>query len=110
MNSLPPAGGGGPGGGFGGFGPPAAAAPEPGPANLERGAAIYREACVACHGEAGDGGHGGGPTLIAGLDAETVRVVAGAGQNSMPGFGRIYSAAEINDLSGYIIDVLASGE
>jgi hypothetical protein len=48
--------------------------------------------------------------LIAGLDADTVRVVAGAGQNSMPGFGRIYSAAEINDLSGYIIDVLASGE
>ena len=43
-------------------------APEPRPIDVERGRQIYAEACVACHGEAGDGGHGGGPTLVAGLN------------------------------------------
>ena len=106
MRSLPA--GAGAGGAFGGaFGAPAAAV-EPGrPADLEHGRQIYREACVACHGEAGDGGHGGGPSLVAGLDPETIRAVAAEGRNSMPGFGRVYSAAEIGDVTGYIVEVLA---
>ena len=62
----------------------------------------------ACHGEAGDGGHGGGPSLIEGLDNQTIRVIATAGRNTMPGFGRVYSPAEIGDVSTYISDVLGA--
>jgi alcohol dehydrogenase (cytochrome c) len=103
MKSLP-ASGAPPGGGFG---PPRAAVEEARPVDLERGRALYREACVACHGEAGDGGHGGGPTLLGSLELETIRAVAADGRNSMPGFGRVYSGADLNDVSSYILEVLA---
>ena len=106
MKSLPtgaPAFGG-PGGAFG-----RPAAPEPDrPVDLAHGRQLYAEACVACHGEAGDGGHGGGPTLIAGLPAETIVAVASAGRNTMPGFGTVYSAADIRDVATYIVEELAA--
>jgi mono/diheme cytochrome c family protein len=107
MKSLPTAGAG-PGGGGGGFGRPPPAAPESRPIDVERGRQIYAEACVACHGEAGDGGHGGGPTLVAGLTAEAIAAVAGAGKNTMPAFGRVYSTNDMRDVSAYIVDVLAA--
>src|SRR5262245_2859654 len=75
----------------GGFGRPPQAAPDSRPIDVARGRQIYAEACVACHGEAGDGGHGGGPTLVGGLTAEAIAAVAGAGSNTMPAFGRAYS-------------------
>jgi len=106
MKSLP-VGGVGPGGpGPGGPGgrPPAAAAR---PVDVERGRQLYAEACVACHGEAGDGGHGGGPTLVGGLPLETIVAVAAAGRNTMPAFGRAYAPADLNDIASYIADVLA---
>ena len=105
MKSLPAASGG-PGGGGGGFGrPPAPAANRP--VDVEHGRQLYAEACVACHGEGGDGGHGGGPTLIAGLPAESIAAVAGAGRNTMPAFGRTYSDADLKDVAAYIVAVLA---
>jgi quinohemoprotein ethanol dehydrogenase len=105
MKSLPVGGG---GFGGGGFGPPAAAVEETRPVDLDRGREIYREACLACHGEAGDGGHGGGSSLIGGLEAETIRAVAADGRNSMPAFGRVYSQADLNDVTSYVLDVLQS--
>jgi alcohol dehydrogenase (cytochrome c) len=117
MKSLPVAGavGGGPGGGGGGPGGPgglpnrAAAAERP--VNVDHGRQLYAEACVACHGEAGDGGHGGGPSLIAGpiagQPAETLVAIAKAGRNTMPGFGRVYADADLKDVAAYITDVLA---
>jgi alcohol dehydrogenase (cytochrome c) len=107
MKSLPPgATSGGPGGG-GGFGgrpqtPAAARAPD-----VELGAQLYAEACVACHGEQGDGGHGGGPTLVAGLPPETIAAVTAAGRNTMPAFGRAYDEADLRDIAAYISEVLA---
>jgi mono/diheme cytochrome c family protein len=105
MKSLP-VGGAGPGGGPAGPGgrPPAAAAR---PVDVARGRQLYAEACVACHGEGGDGGHGGGPTLVAGLPLETIVAVAAAGRNTMPAFGRSYSEADLKDVASYIADVLA---
>ena len=76
-------------------------------ADVMHGQQIYAEACVACHGEAGDGGHGGGPTLIAGLPVETIQSVAGAGRNTMPSFGAVYSPSDLRDVATYIVDVLA---
>ena len=106
MRSLPTA-----GAGFGGAGPRFGrpqAAPEERPVNLDRGREIYAEACVACHGESGDGGHGGGPTLVAGLPAETIAAIAREGRNTMPGFGTVYAAPDIRDVASYIVDVLAA--
>ena len=67
---------------------------------------LYAEACIACHGEAGDGGHGGGPALLS-LETEAIRTITADGRNSMPGFGRVYSRADLNDIASYIHDVLA---
>jgi mono/diheme cytochrome c family protein len=53
------------------------------------------------------GGHGGGPTLIAGLPADTIMAVAAAGRNDMSPFGRVYSDADLRDVATYITDVLA---
>jgi len=89
-----------------GFGPPRAAVEDTRPVDLERGRALYAEACIACHGEAGDGGHGGGPALLS-LESEAIRAIAADGRNSMPGFGRVYSRADLNDIATYIHDVLA---
>ena len=110
MKSLPAAGAGFGGGGAGpggGFGRPPQAPPDSRPIDVERGRQIYAEACIACHGEAGDGGHGGGPTLVAGLTAEAIAAVAGAGKNTMPAFGRVYSEADMRDVATYVVDVLA---
>jgi mono/diheme cytochrome c family protein len=75
--------------------------------SAEHGKQLYAEACVACHGERGDGGHGGGPTLVAGLPVETIVGVAKAGRNNMPPFGRVYSDADLADVASYITGVLA---
>jgi quinohemoprotein ethanol dehydrogenase len=106
MKSLPAAGatsGGPPGGGPGRAAAPAAARP----VSTEHGQQLYAEACVACHGEQGDGGHGGGPTLVGGLAADTIVAIAAAGRNNMPPFGRVYSDADLRDVATYITDVLA---
>jgi mono/diheme cytochrome c family protein len=91
----------------GGFGPPRPVVEQARPVDLERGRALYAEACIACHGEAGDGGHGGGPTLLGGLELESIRAVAADGRNSMPAFGRVYSNADLNDVASYVLEVLA---
>ena len=81
--------------GFGGGGggrrrrrrPAAGAGRRTGPSTSQHGRQIYAEACVACHGEAGDGGHGGGPTLVAGLPPRRSCGLASAGRNTMPASG-----------------------
>jgi len=111
MKSLPvggaqtnAGGGGGPGGAFGAR---PQAPPENRPVSVDHGRQVYAEACVACHGEQGDGGHGGGPSLIAGQPADTIVGIAKAGKNNMPPFGRVYSDADLKDVAGYITGVLA---
>jgi mono/diheme cytochrome c family protein len=72
------------------------------PANAEHGADIYRAACVPCHGAAGSGGQGGGPSLIKGQSHDAILGTASAGKNNMPAFKSIYSADELNDVTAYI--------
>ena len=68
---------------------------------------MYKAACVACHGEAGSGGHGGGPTLINGtLDATQIVQITSQGRNNMPVFRDIYSSEQIADIGAYILQTL----
>jgi quinohemoprotein ethanol dehydrogenase len=75
--------------------------------NVDHGRELYAEACVACHGEDGDGGHGGGPTLVSGQTMDAILALAKSGRNTMPAFGRVYSDADLKDVASYIADVLA---
>ena len=77
------------------------------PPNRDNGAKLYRAACVPCHGETGEGGHGGGPTLINGLTSDMIVSVTSTGRNNMPSFGGTLTPADINDVAAYIREDLA---
>jgi quinohemoprotein ethanol dehydrogenase len=77
------------------------------PPNRDNGANLYRTACVPCHGATGEGGHGGGPTLINGLTSDMIVSVTTTGRNNMPSFGGTLSPGDINDIAAYIRENLA---
>ena len=101
--------GAGPGGGAGagGAGPGAAAGPARA-VNRANGEKIYKAACVPCHGESGAGGHGGGPSLVAGQDTDKIISITASGKNNMPGFTATYSADDLRDVADYITKGLAA--
>jgi mono/diheme cytochrome c family protein len=82
----------------------AAAAAQPGDAS--NGERIYREACLPCHGASGEGGEGGGASLVTGLTREATFDVTANGRNNMPAFRDAYSGADINDVATYVVEVL----
>jgi quinohemoprotein ethanol dehydrogenase len=77
------------------------------PVNLTAGEALYRNACVACHGESGAGGHGGGSTLLNNLTTDHIRLITTTGRNNLPTFREVYSAEQIRDVAEYVNQVLA---
>ncbi len=77
-------------------------------ADLERGAALYRDGCLPCHGHDGGGGEGGGAPLTAGLSLATFMAVTAAGQNTMPPFAGIYDPGELQDIAAYVLEVLTA--
>ncbi|MFM1887539.1 MAG: hypothetical protein RL026_2696 [Pseudomonadota bacterium] len=76
------------------------------PGDARRGAALYQQACVACHGASGTGGHGGGPGLLELKDAEAVRQVTALGRNNMPQFRDVYGTDELADIAAYVVSGL----
>ena len=102
--------GGGPGVGAAGGALGAAGAGAPAashPLNKANGAKIYVSACVPCHGESGEGGHGGGPTLVKGVDEAKLESVTSSGRNNMPSFSAVYAPDDIRDVARYILEDLA---
>jgi alcohol dehydrogenase (cytochrome c) len=77
------------------------------PGNADAGAAVFTTACVACHGEQGEGGHGGGPTLQAQKNRSVVLQVVSEGRNAMPAFGAALSAEQIRDVATYVSERIA---
>ena len=75
-------------------------------ADLAIGRAVYENACGACHGPSGEGGHGGGQALVAATNRSTVMRVVSEGRNEMPAFGRELSPEQIRDVSAYVVETL----
>jgi alcohol dehydrogenase (cytochrome c) len=66
------------------------------------GEAIFRSACVACHGDDGRGGHGGGIDLRNAGDFAMVVNTVSQGRNNMPPLGAVFTPAQLRDVAGYV--------
>ena len=84
------------------FAPGAAA-----PGDAEAGAAVYTTACLACHGEQGEGGHGGGPSLQAMSNAAVVLQLVSEGRSAMPAMAGTLTAEQIRNVAAYVSQRLA---
>jgi len=75
-------------------------------ANMDNGSTIWDNACAACHGEQGQGGHGGGSDIRnTALSLSQIMLVVNAGRNTMPAFAG-FSEQELLDISTYVHDEL----
>jgi alcohol dehydrogenase (cytochrome c) len=77
-------------------------------ANAEDGRAVYASACVACHGEQGEGGHGGGPAFNGHHSLGGVIQIVSEGRNDMPAFGGALKPEQIRDVAARILELEAS--
>jgi quinohemoprotein ethanol dehydrogenase len=80
--------------------------------NLAAGKELYGRFCVACHGDKGVGGHGGGASLAqASKDMNVIFMTALNGKNqNMPPFRGALKAEELRDIAGYISKELLPGQ
>jgi mono/diheme cytochrome c family protein len=83
-----------------------------GDANVAAGKDLYERFCVACHGDTGLGGHGGGASLDAiSKDEGAIYATVNTGRNqNMPPFKGALKPEEIRDIAGYISKVLQPGQ
>jgi alcohol dehydrogenase (cytochrome c) len=72
-----------------------------------KGAKLYQQFCVACHGETGTGGHGGGASLAnAARDLRTIAATADQGRKAMPSFRGVLTPEQLRDIAGHVADDL----
>ncbi|MBN1240302.1 MAG: c-type cytochrome, partial [Gammaproteobacteria bacterium] len=69
------------------------------------GRTVYDAACTFCHGERGQGGHGGGPAFRDALTLGAVVQVVSEGRNDMPAFGGALTPDQIRDVSAYVLEL-----
>ena len=80
--------------------------PAAGVANLDNGEELFIRNCVACHGDDGKGGHGGGAVLTNLADFNAVQQRVAQGRNLMPPFALSLSAEDIRDVAGFVFEDL----
>jgi alcohol dehydrogenase (cytochrome c) len=73
-----------------------------GTADPAAGKVVYDTACVFCHGERGEGGHGGGKALAAATNAALIVQTVSEGRNAMPPLGAALTPAQIRDVAAYV--------
>jgi alcohol dehydrogenase (cytochrome c) len=73
-----------------------------GTADPAAGKAVYDTACVFCHGERGEGGHGGGKALTAAVNADVIVQLVSEGRNAMPPLGATLTPEQIRDVAAYV--------
>ena len=87
---------------------PTLAVPEDRTADVANGRTIYNQSCVYCHGETGEGGHGGGAELTSALDVQAIMNILSTGRNGMPPFSMVLDSEQAHDVSTYLTtDLLA---
>lgn len=80
-----------------------------GAASIENGRKVYQQYCVACHGDRGIGGHGGGVTLAnTAANIQSLADIAWSGRNAMPPFRGMLAPEQLRDVAHYISDELFS--
>ena len=75
--------------------------------DITAGELVFRSACVACHGEDGRGGHGGGIDLANARDFGLVATTIAQGRNNMPALGALFTAEQLRDVAGYVAQRIA---
>jgi alcohol dehydrogenase (cytochrome c) len=70
------------------------------------GGEVFRQACVACHGEDGRGGHGGGAPLDLVTDAALVVGTVRDGRGNMPPLGGALTPEQIEAVADYVVTEL----
>ena len=68
---------------------------------------VFTQVCVACHGEDGKGGHGGGMPLTSVPTVDFAVETVTYGRNNMPPFGSSLSSAQIRAVSEYVVGEIA---
>ncbi len=82
--------------------------PEGRVADVTNGKSIYEQSCVYCHGETGEGGHGGGAELTSALDVQAIMTMLSTGKNAMPNFRTVLTSEQMHDVANYLTtDLLA---
>jgi quinohemoprotein ethanol dehydrogenase len=66
------------------------------------GAETYARYCSQCHGNKGEGGHGGGPALTGPLDPNKVMLMIARGSEKMPGFGSALTFDQLQQVAAYV--------
>ena len=77
-----------------------------GKADPAAGQVVYATACVPCHGERGEGGHGGGKVLTAATNADLIVQIVSEGRNTMPPLGATLTAEQVRDVAAYVATML----
>ena len=75
-----------------------------GEADLISGADVYNTACLFCHGEEAEGGHGGGPSLQELASIGTATMIVTEGRNDMPPFAAALTPEQIRDVVAYVME------
>jgi alcohol dehydrogenase (cytochrome c) len=77
-----------------------------GKADPAEGKTVYETACVFCHGERGEGGHGGGKALTGATNPDLIVQIVSEGRNTMPALGATLSAEQVRDVAAYVATTL----
>jgi mono/diheme cytochrome c family protein len=67
-----------------------------------QGAEVFRTACIACHGEDGLGGPGGGAPLAQVTDPALVVAMVTDGRGSMPPLSSMLTMEQIRAVAAYV--------
>jgi mono/diheme cytochrome c family protein len=73
-----------------------------GTADPAAGKLVYDTACVFCHGERGEGGHGGGKALATATNADLILQIVSEGRNAMPPLGASLTPQQVRDVAAYV--------
>jgi quinohemoprotein ethanol dehydrogenase len=78
--------------------------------DVANGSKLYKQFCMACHGDTGTGGHGGGASLAnVAKDIKLLASTANDGRKTMPAFSGMLKPEQLRDVAGYVSQELFGG-